>query len=288
MAMAEAPEVPEGIDPLAAGGPLDPRSDPAPTPEEPAKPEPKGPWAGKFDNPETLEQGYKDLQAEHTRIAQELAELKRQGAAPPADPDAEPSMTEPTTAGPMTVEGILARAGVTAKDLGAEMQKGGLSDETIAKFEKAGFAKDVIETFVAGQLAAAQAKIGNIAEMRRQVEQMAGGRDRLDQLLTYKNTLSEAEQANLNERLENPALWQGAVLELQQRIAARAGAAGDRPLVQPTAAAMQTTPRGAQTANELMELMRHVPANGDLSQVPPEIKARIAATPDEIFEAAGR
>ena len=124
---------------------------PAVEPNAPAK------ILGKFDNQEALVSSYSELEAANTRLAQELAALKK-GATPPAtDPKPEtPPAADPNADPEAAARQASESAGVNFDALRESYDaNGALSDEDFAKLEKGGIPRHLVEEFIAGQEARA-------------------------------------------------------------------------------------------------------------------------------------
>jgi hypothetical protein len=142
-------------------------------------------FAGKYDTPEDLEKGYKELES---KLGQPKAsEPKPAGEAKPST-SAEPGLTlAKPPADPAPPKGFdLAKAQAEyAKD-------GKLSDQTYKSLAAVGFNKDMADSFIEGQKALAVQRVGKVAER-------VGGEENLKSLQAWATeTLTETELESFN------------------------------------------------------------------------------------------
>lgn len=161
-----------------AHSPTNPQEPPQPTPP----PEPKGKLAGKYESPEKLEEGYKNLNAEYQRTLAELAKLKGDKTAEPtaeekaaAEKAAADKAAEEAKNAPLDIQRAIespeeAAKQLTAKGLDiAQLQasfdaNGKLTDADYTALEKAGITRAVADQYVEGVKAKAQVAITQVFE----------------------------------------------------------------------------------------------------------------------------
>jgi len=180
-------------------------------------------FAGKYKSVEELEAGYKALE---TRLG---APAPTQEATPA--PTAEATPADP---GQATVEttpeakSILAQAGIDFDVLSKEyLDNGGLTPESLAKLETAGFPKSVVDNYVAGAQASAQAVLTDIYNH-------SGGEEAFKSVLEWGGAnMTEAEISAFNAALDSPDI--NATKMAIDGVRARMAAAGTEPtLISPT------------------------------------------------------
>lgn len=150
---------------------------------DPSKEEPKSgdrpEWLPeKFKNPEELAKAYGELE---TKLGK------------PADAVEEPTITA------KQASDTAAKLNFNAEDLGAELaaNDGKFTDETYAKFEEAGFGRDIVDSYVAGQQALAS---GSAAK----VHELAGGVESFNAMREWaKTNMSEGEIASFDAAMRS-------------------------------------------------------------------------------------
>ena len=204
--------------------------------------------AGKFKTPEELAKGYTNLATllgkqgkltdEQVKqvIALAPAAAAAAPAAVPATPDAAAAAAAAAAAkaNPLQIDAAKAAAdaaGLKLEDMNAEYAKDGkLSDASLAKLEKVGITKEVVDSYIAGQEA-----------LRSQVEQKAytsvGGEEKYTQMLGWAATgLTPDEVKAFNAAvIGTPAAQSLAISGLKARFEAAVGS--DPSLVRGSAAA---------------------------------------------------
>ena len=163
------------IPPAAAGDAATP-TDAAPTD---GKPE----WLGDFETPEAMAQAYNELR---TKMSQD--------GAPKAD--AEPEAEAETPDAAAAAEATEA-AGIDMSALESEFsENGALSDATYETLSKAGFDKNTVDAYIAGQQALGQ-------QLQSRIEDHVGGADKLEAALQWAQTgMSQADQAAFNNAID--------------------------------------------------------------------------------------
>lgn len=177
---------------------------------------------------------------------------------------------------------ILEAVGVTTDEITEQWSSNGeLTAEQYAKFKSAnpGFTKTVVDAFIQGQAASAQAAAAQQNQIVTEAQQMTGGETQLNNLIAWARTnitpaeLGDAanpQPGTLNHRLKNPNLWRGAVTELMARHQSALGSGKASPLASGTAPAAG----GGAAYTRLRDYTKAC------SEANPsaETKARIAAT----------
>ena len=170
---------------------------PAPTGGEPPAPAaaPKK-FAGKYDTPEDLEKGYKELEAKLGAPKPAAAPPSGEAPAPSGDAPKAPSLElQKPPAAPTPPKGF---------DLAAAekefIEKGKLSDATYKSFAGAGFSKDQVDQYIEGQRALSQQRVSTVL-------QTVGGEEAFKQLQSWAiENYSEEELASFNELASSKSL----------------------------------------------------------------------------------
>lgn len=182
------------------GGTADPA--PAPADTKPARPEnvPEQFWDAEKGavNTDALLKSYAELQA-----AKAAPEAKSEEAKPGDG---------------KTAEEAVAAAKLDMATLQAEFAaEGKLSDASMAALEKAGFGRDVVDSYIAGQVALAQVA-------QQEAFGLVGGEAQYGQMLTWaQSALSPAEVEAFNAAVVNPAARKQAILGLKAQMEAAVG-----------------------------------------------------------------
>ncbi len=156
---------------------------------KPADVEP-APTDGKADDisnmsKEDLEKSYRELRAK----------MSKDGA--PKEEPKEAPKAEPENASRDEAAEAAEKAGVDMASIEAEFsEKGELSTETYESLEKAGFNKETVDAYIAGQQALAE-------QVQARYEQHVGGADKLNSMIEWAaGNLSEAEKVAFNDTIE--------------------------------------------------------------------------------------
>lgn len=166
-----------------------------------------------FKSQEDLVKAYNELRAK----------MSREGAPKAEEP-------APATEQPKPEEATREQANEAAKAAGVDMaaleseflQNGGLSDETYKNLEKAGFGRETVDAYIAGQQALAD-------QMQARIEEHVGGADKLEAALEWaKSGLSREEQVAFNNTVDT-ADEAGIKLALDGLMAKFANAEGSEP-----------------------------------------------------------
>lgn len=172
----------------------------------------EGKIAGKFTSQEELVKAYKELE-------QMLGSRKAETPAPVQE-------EKPAEAAPENTEGLIQKAedkGIDVDALTQEyIEKGALSDETIAGLEKRGIPRQMVEAYVEGQKALADNAVNVLAEV-------AGGRDEFSRVLEWAGeNLSDEEIEAYNSAMKAGNVGQTKVL-LRGIVAAYRTEVGEAP-----------------------------------------------------------
>lgn len=203
------PEDQAHIDAMAAKGAAlrEGTEQPAATPEE--TPTERPAWLPeKFKSPEDMATAYAELEKKQGRPAEET---------PAPKPDGEASLEIPAEA-----EAALNEKGINLSELTTEYsENNGLSDETYTKLETAGFSRDDVNGYIAGQLAL-------VDQTRAKAFDMVGGEDNFTSMQAWaKANLSDAEKAAFNAAVKgDDATREMAIRGLHSKYTAEVGTEG--------------------------------------------------------------
>lgn len=280
----------------------DPAAPPAPPP--PPTPDPSL-FAGKFQGPEALETGIRELRtkagladypkdkplvgkggifADHIAgetYYKELEQMQgRLSATPkPAAPTPSPAPLQVTApaADDADIATLLTKAGVKGDELSAEWEKSGkLTDEQYTKLKTTGFPKPAVDAFMRGQQATAKLGQVEMSEVRGLANELTGGDAQTNQLLAESPSfVPAAEIDDINSRLGKKGSVRGAIRDLLEMRAKHAGTEGSRPLINGAAPAHGTSAAFTNVA-EWQQARTRV-RNGTGTDID---KQRIMATPD--------
>lgn len=150
-----------------------------------AKPE----WLGDFESPEALAKAYDELRA---KMSAEGAPKEGDDADKPKGEAAEADPAQAAEAAKAVEE-----AGMDMAALESEFTENGeLSAESYEKLEKAGFDKDTVNKYIAGQQAIAE-------QMQSRIEAHVGGAETLDSMISWAaENLSDAEKEAYNNVMD--------------------------------------------------------------------------------------
>ena len=231
-----------------------PMGDP-PAPESPAEEL----IAGKFKTQDDLINSYKELE-------QKLGNYRQE------------SMSS-------SIDEVIMAAGLEGADLAANFRTDGkLSDEQYAKFEKVGFGKDVVNTFLQGQQAIAQNNVYAQERIQEHASKMVGGQDKLNGLLRWAGTnLPESRVNDLNTRLASPSEYESALKELIFDYQANQGSLTSQNEIL-SGSAMPNTSRGFESSQEMISALKAAEKQGYYDEA---FKRRMANTNKSIISGAG-
>jgi len=194
------------------------------TPADNAKDMERPQWLPEqFKDGEDLWKSYQELRKDHTKKAQELAELKKakpseewsegdkpepkakkapqeKSEEPQPESKADEGHDDETQDGPATMEDAKTLLPGFSDDEVAEIsnyawENGELTEEHYAKLEKAGYSKQVVDQFMAGQFAVVEGQ-------RTALINAAGGEKRMGHMFQWASeNLSEAQINAYNEKL---------------------------------------------------------------------------------------
>lgn len=215
--------------------------------------------AGKFKTQEDLVNSYKELEQKLGSYRQETTQS--------------------------TVDEIINAAGLSGADLAANFSTDGqLSDEQYAAFEKVGFGKDVVDTFLRGQQAIAQNSVYAQERIKEHAIKMVGGEQQLEGLMRWAATnLPEGRVEDLNLRLAEPASYESALKELMFDYQASSGNLTNQNEIL-SGQAMPNTSKGFESPAEMIAALKEAEKQGYYDEA---FKRRIANTPQHIITGAG-
>ena len=179
-----------------------PKGDPATD----AKPD----WLGDFESPEEMAKAYNELRSK----------MSQNGA-----PKVEDKSTElsPEDASRDDAAKAAEKAGVDMAALESEfMEKGALTEETYAKLAEAGFAKETVDAYIAGQQALNE-------QMQSRIENHVGGADRLQSALEWAAVNLDPTEAQAFNKVVDSADEAGLKLALSGLMAKFDAAGGVEP-----------------------------------------------------------
>ena len=180
----------------------------------------------------------------------------------------------------MSVADILTSAGLENEDVVTNWQEHGeLSEDQYGQFAKAGYNKDLVNTFLAGQQAMALGSQDGQIAIQNNAAAMAGGEDELQNLLAWASTqYPEGRVEKMNERLRSAAEYEGVIKEILYDYRQATASGFTAPLV--TGQAMPNTASGYETVADLAQAIRQSRDKG----MTEAIKRRIANTPENILQ----
>ena len=282
----------------------EPTPNPNPTPNP--TPAPSSKFAGKYETPDALADGYKNLYkkvhgedfnkpltgqggrySDTAALEDAYRDLERVSgkmtAAPPKTEPAAPKPGDPLSIPkdppadlPKGTAGILARAGLSGKEqeLADQWTKHGkFTPEQYEGLKKAGFDEQAANEWAEGVQARAQVRANAYGSAVAEAETIAGGKEKLQALIAQaKDFVPKEDIADFDRRLADPKFVKGAVRDLMAMHQDAIGAGRAQPLVggTPSTAGLVIT-----TAEEFRKVSRAA-ANGD-----PDAIKRLDATPIE-------
>lgn len=177
---------------------------------------------------------------------------------------------------------ILKTAGVDLQAVSEKFARDGkLSDADYAAIKKAlpGATKKVIDDQFATAHEAFKLKneahVKFQSEVKTRFDSIMGGDAQASNVMEFVKTLPEKVVADLDRRLKDPDLWEGAALEMRSMYDRKTGADKIAPLV---TGGLVTAPRPITSPEELIDVMRRR-RKGDQ-----EAEARFRATPQSVLE----
>lgn len=212
---------------------------------------------------------------------------------------------------PITGTGLSATATITPLnegdgDIGAILQRAGLDNKTLAEqwsehgeftpdqyaaLAKQGIFRSVADAFMSQQTELAAYREADTqarqADAKGRALQLAGGEDQFKNLIRFKNTLPEARRADLDRRLDDFNLFEGAIREIMAEHSASLGAAGSQPQIfggQPAIGVGGAT--GFSSGDELYSSQKASNRSHGHWRNDPLFMARLQATPRHIINGA--
>lgn len=185
----------------------------------------------------------------------------------------------------MGLDEMLTTAQVDGKEVFQNfVQDGKLTDAQYSQFAKIGFSKEIADTFLKGQVAIAQNGEYAQSQMRTNAENMAGGPEQFEGLMTWASqNLADERVDQLNGRLAKPDQYEGAIKELMWDYKQNSGRGFAEPLVQ--GQSMPNTSSGYNNVDEFLGAMTKLRQQGYVDET---TKRRIANTPAHIQQGIDR
>jgi hypothetical protein len=145
--------------------------------------------AGKYKTPEELEVGYKELVkklGQQGKLSQEDVD-KFLGIGSPNQEKKDEQQNQQTNE--KKAEQVVTNAGLDFQALSQEfMENGTLSDESYERLEKANIPRDVVDAYIAGQVALAE-------KLDTEIFNLVGGEKRYDEMVLWaRQNLTESER----------------------------------------------------------------------------------------------
>lgn len=227
-------------------------------------------------NTDALLKSYSESQKALTRANQSKSENQQ-------EPDADNGLQiqrQPNAEA--SIDQILASANLTQQELSGQWQGNGtLTDDQYASLGRVGYPRSMVDMYLQGQQA--QTQLAEVASQQAQsrASEMAGGEDQLNTLLSWAGqNLPEHRITDINERLQDPKRFEGAVREVIAEHRESVGAGTASPLV--TNGSVGASNAGAAISNrqEFRNLMARArsgdpAARRQLASVPHETMARM-------------
>ena len=216
-------------------------------------------YADKYKDADSLEQGYLELQ-------KKLSESK-------------PSTAE------MNIDQILDAAGVKNNEVVENWTRdGALTQEQYNSFAKVGLSRDLVDTFLRGQVAVARNGEYAQEQMKSKAQDMVGGAEQWNTMMDWAgNHYSEEQIDAINNRLADPQQYEGVIKEMLWDFKMESGKGFTQPLVQGQAA--PNTSAGFTDVNEFVSAMAKVRSQGYADEA---FERRLANTPQHIISGVSR
>lgn len=226
--------------------------------------------AGKYQSPEALQEGLRNLvdkigpEDAYKTLESRLGGGGDAAAGASAPPPPPASMAE-----------LMERAGVAGEDLVAEYREhNGLTQERYEAFAKAGIPQEAVDSYFQGQSA-----LIDLATER--AVNAAGGEQQLQTLIEWAGkSYDDAKVQQLQAQLNNPSTTKDAVQAILNDYNGSIRATTARPLLQ--GQAVPPPAAGYGTIEEVQAAMREVRANRNV--VPEHIKQRLARTDPKLLQ----
>ena len=208
-------------------------------------------WAGKFENPEALEQAYAE--------AQKLIGQRR--------------VDSP--------EALAERAGVKLEDITtAYLADGKIAPQHLEAMEKAGVGRSMAERIIQGEAARVQLAQTQVQRAVDDVTNLAGGAAQRDTILNWAAaSLSKDDIARLNSRLGDPSHATSAMRELMFMHQQAVGSGRAAPLVQGMTPASMAP--GFSSVDEVVSAMSRSRKQGYVDE---HDRRRLANTPQHLLQ----
>lgn len=187
----------------------DPTPSPAPTPE---------PILGKYKNQDELIKAHQAAESKIGELAAKVKELEGK-VTPAPKPDAGLSLEPPAAPAEIDIDAILTSAGLSADEIAAQWGKEGkLTDAQYEKFRvgDSRLTRKTIDAYIAGQQAQAKLASQRVSKATEIVYNVVGGEEQWKNLIRSEavRSMPAARKANINDRIKDPDLAEGAIKEL--------------------------------------------------------------------------
>jgi hypothetical protein len=186
----------------------------------------------KFKSPEDLAQAYKALEQ---KLGGGQQQQQASGDNKPADQTDAQKQQQQAAAEALQVAGL--DIAPFSEEFAAE---GKLSDDSYAKLEQAGFPREIVDTFIAGQMAMQQQAVDLVEKDVAEIKQIAGGDEGYQSLAQWASQNLSAEEMEAFDTLLQTGSKDVIKLAVAGMVARMQSAEGKEPnLVQPGGRAPQ-------------------------------------------------
>ena len=208
--------------------------------------------AGKYETQEQLEKGYLELQRKQS-----------------------------TSTGDMDMAQFLEHVGVDAAEIGQNWKADGqLSDEQYSKFKAAGWSKSIVDSILRANQAAADITQFQQRDLQHRAHQLAGGEEEFQGLINWaQNSYPDDQKAALNQKLGDPAQFEGAIKEMLYDYKMQTGSDVRHHMVQ--GESMPNVSSGFTSSDEVVSALAAARKQGRIDQA---LQKRLANTPAHILQ----
>tara|TARA_R100001443_G_scaffold96964_3_gene103830 strand:+ start:454 stop:1287 length:834 start_codon:yes stop_codon:yes gene_type:complete len=185
------------------------------------------------------------------------------------------------------VDGMLDHVGLTGQEVIDNFREHGhLTDDQYKAFaSKMGLSKELVDTFITGQIAIAQTGNYEQEKMAERAYQMAGGKEQWENLARWaQSNYDETKLERLNEQLADPARYEDAVGSMLWSYKEATGS-GNAPQQLLAGDNMPNTSSGFESVEEFLSEMNRVNRQGYPDKA---FQKRVANTPKHIIQGVNR